>query len=208
MTEHGDNVKHDANSSSGKPRREFDPTSLRLSQDFVSEAGVKKIRTVVPVDRPKSNWWFQAHPDEINFSLATMVLDLKERGGLYLVDRSLWSELAMEPLLSPRLLVTCMTRQNIVFIWPLRLPRSDGSLDSWSQSAIEALKLARCNWIRLQSDRDLGAYVASEPVSSFSPPDWKSQIHEDFAQLLEIGFRGRKIDNTDHPVLKDLRGEA
>jgi hypothetical protein len=41
----------------------FDPSRLRLSQDFVAAAGVKKILNTVPVRKPSKEWFIQTNAD-------------------------------------------------------------------------------------------------------------------------------------------------
>jgi hypothetical protein len=189
------------------PASEFDPAALRLTQDFGAAVGVKKLRTTVPIKKPAKEWWVRVHPD-VAYRLETAVLELKEDNETYLVHKSLWSELSMESTFSPRLLVTAITRQNVVFLWPIRLPGADGKLDDWNRSALDAVSEAERNWIRIQSNRSLGAYETIIATSTIAEPNWTQLIEEPFSKLLEVGFRDRFIKDIDHPVLRRLRGEA
>ena len=58
---------------------------------------------------------------------------------MYLVDPSLWRDLADE--IVPHILFTAVNRQGTYFIWPVRLPREDGRMDEWAYSALAAAKL-------------------------------------------------------------------
>lgn len=78
----------------------FDPASLRLSQNFAASTGVKKLLTTVPVRKPDKSWFVRVHPDP-SYSLETAVVDLKEDQETYLVERSLWDELASESTFCP-----------------------------------------------------------------------------------------------------------
>jgi hypothetical protein len=65
---------------------EADPynlAALRLSQDFASAVGVKRLIATIPVRKPSREWFIRTHPDPA-FRLQTAVLDLKEDG------RSIW----------------------------------------------------------------------------------------------------------------------
>jgi hypothetical protein len=57
--------------------------------------GVKKLLTNVPVKKPSKEWFVRVHADPA-FHLSTYVVKLKEDGEVYLVDPSLWAELAAE----------------------------------------------------------------------------------------------------------------
>lgn len=186
---------------------EFDPAALRLSQDFATSVGVKKLRNIVPVKKPPKEWFVRTHPNP-DYRLQTMVIEMREDNETYLVSPSLWPDLAMESTLSPRLLITAINRQNVVFLWPVRLPGIDGKLDDWSRSAMEAAREAERNWVRVQSNRSLGAYETTISTSNIAEPDWEHLIPEPMSKLLEVAFRDRFIKSDDHPVLMRLRGEA
>ena len=181
----------------------FDPASLRLSQDFTADLGVKKALITVPVRKPYKAWFFRVHPDEA-YRLPTYVIDLKEENEIYLVDRPLWSELAGESTFSPRLLHTAMNRQGVLFLYPIRLPGPDGKLDDWSRSALEAVQRAQTNWVRVAANMSLGAYDVFEATATLPEPQWPEQS---FQELLKVGFKDRQIDSLDHPVIRKLRGE-
>ena len=71
----------------------FDLASLRLSQDFASAVGVKRLIKTVPVKKPSKEWFVRTHPDPA-YRLQTAVLELKEDRETYLVSPALWPELA------------------------------------------------------------------------------------------------------------------
>src|SRR5262249_52749602 len=106
----------------------FDPASLRLSQGFAASIGVKKALLAVPVRKPDKSWFVRVHPQE-EYRLQTAVIELKEDRETFLVDRSLWQELATEATFSPRALFTAVNRQGVLFLWPIRLPGADGKID-------------------------------------------------------------------------------
>jgi hypothetical protein len=182
----------------------FDPASLRLSQDAAAGLGVKKALLTVPVRKPDKAWFVRVRPGA-EHRLETCVVELKEERETYLVAPALWPELAGESTFSPRALFTAVNRQGVLFLWPVRLPGTDGKLDSWSQTALEAARLAEANWVRVQANMPLGAYDVFEATAPLPDPRWPDEtLHE----LLKIGFKGRYIDAADHPVLKRLRGEV
>lgn len=182
----------------------FDPSRLRLSQDFGEQLGVQKLRTTVLVRKPAKEWFVRTHPDR-NYRVNTSFVELKEERELYLVDRTLWPELATsESTFSPRAIVTTITRQGLVFLWPIRLPGADGKIDDWNRSALEAADVARDKWTRVTANMHLGAYDVSVAVADLPEPTWPAVP---FRDLLEIAFRDRFIDSLDHVVLRKLRGE-
>ncbi|MBL8793323.1 MAG: hypothetical protein JNM56_05425 [Planctomycetia bacterium] len=189
----------------GEPKLDpFDPASLRLSQDYASVVGVKKALLTVPVRKPAKEWWVRTHPDD-NYQLSTAVIDLKEEGETYLVAQPLWPALAAESTFSPRAFFLAVNRQQVVFFWPVRLPGSDGKLDDWSRSAMQAAVMARKQWVRVTSNMSLGAYEVSYSTATWDEPEWPTQS---MTELLKTAFKDRHIDSFDHPILKRLRGEA
>ena len=182
----------------------FDLTRLRLSQDFVAAAGVKKLLTTVPTRKPSKEWFVQTHPDPA-YRIQTCVVELKEDSETYLVDADLWPELAAETTFSPRALVTSINRQGVLFLWPIRLPGADGRHDEWSRSAMEAATHAAGKWVRVVANMSLGAYELHEAAGQWATPDWPCIP---FQQIVKIAFKDRFIASLDHPILKRLRGEA
>ena len=101
----------------------FDLTKLRLSQDFEADLGVKKALLTVPVRKPDKQTFIRVHPDA-TYRLNTAVVEVKEDRETYLVEQSLWPELQGEVV--PKTLFTAMSRQGVTFLWPVRLPGTDG----------------------------------------------------------------------------------
>ncbi len=163
----------------------FDLARLRVSQDFIAQAGVKKLLTTVPVRKPSREWFVRTHPDQ-EYHFQTFVIELKEDSEVYLVDRTLWPELASESTFSPKVLITTANRQGVITLWPIRLPGSDGRLDDWNRSALEAAKLASQKWIRIQANRSLGSYEVFEASGNWDAPDWNVPS---FQELLRIAFK-------------------
>ena len=134
----------------------FDLEELRLSQDFAAIVGVRKKIITVPVRRSHRQSFFRVHPDD-PWRLETAVLNDKEDRETYLVSPEMWSELPDE--IVPTVLFTTISRQGVVFLWPVRLSGKDGRHDTWSQSALEAAQLATKQWIRLVANMSLSAYA-------------------------------------------------
>lgn len=183
------------------PSNPFSPEYLRLSQDFISEVGGKKILISVPIRKPDPQVFIRVQPDE-SFCLETTLLELKEERETYLVDPGLRRDLSDE--IVPKALYTCITPQGTLFLWPIKLPSPDGRLDSWNSSAHRVATLAKTQWIRVVSNRQLQGYDPFAAVNSFSEPEWPEL---DFPSILKLAFQDRMIQDPNHPVLKKLRGE-
>jgi len=188
-------------STSSNRTSSFELTELRLSQDFQSAIGVKKRITTIPVRKPTRQEFVRVHPDPA-YHLETAVVELKAERETYVVAPDLWPEVSGE--LIPKRLMLAITRQNVLILWPIRLPGEDGRIDSWNQSAMIAAERATGCWVRVASDRHLGAYELFEAPGDLPPPEWPDIS---FQEIIDIAFRGRQIDDINHPVLKQLRGE-
>ncbi len=194
-----------AGADAAKPEADpFDLASLRLSQDFASAVGVKKLITTIPVRKPSKEWFVRTHPDPA-YRLQTAVLELKEDREIYLVAPALWPELASEPTFSPRLLVTAINRQGVLFLWPIRLPGADGKIDDWSRSALDAADEAKSRWVRITANMSLGAYDVAVASGQVAEPAWPDIT---FQEIIKIAFRDKMISDWNHPVLQRLRGEV
>jgi hypothetical protein len=179
----------------------FNPASLRLDQSFAEKAGVKKHLTTVPVRRPNKQDFVRIHPD-LNYCLGpTGIIELKEDRETYLVLPSMANILQGEFAFAT--LYTAITRQGVLFIWPVKLPGPDGKHNPWHQSAAEAAERAKSRWVRMTSNMHLGAYEIFESSGNWSDPEWPELP---FQEILKIAFRGRIVDKPDHPLFRRLRG--
>jgi hypothetical protein len=179
-----------------------DLDGLRISQDFAVSVGVKKALLTVPVRKPAKEWFIRTHP---KLRIETCVLELKEDRETYLVAPALWPELASESTFGPRALFAGMNRQNVLFVWPIRLPGPDGKIDDWNRSALEAASMAESRWVRVASNMALGAYDVFEATAAWPEPEWPNLP---LNEVLRTAFKGRVIDAFDHPKLRQLRGEV
>jgi hypothetical protein len=180
----------------------FDLEKLRLSQDFVEAAGVKRLITTVPVRKPNPQDFVRVHPaPEYRAPLA--IIELKEEREVYLLPADLARELPGEFVMC--MLFTTINRQGVVHLWPCRLPTPDGRVLEWHRSAMEAAHLAMTRWIRVKANMGLGAYEIWEAAASISDPTWPELPLQ---ELLKIGFKERLITSFDHLVIKRLRGLA
>lgn len=179
----------------------FDPKRLRLSQRFSQGADVKRALVTVPVRKPNPQEFFRVHPDEV-WRLDTALIEIKADREMYLVEPEIWPLFPNE--CKPRTLYTTVDRRNVVTLWPVRLPDEKDRLDDWNRSGHEAAQLGMTKWVRMSSNMSLGAYQIDMAMGLFPEPAWPEVS---FGELLKIAFKGRMIEDLDHPVLRRLRGE-
>ena len=184
--------------------KETDFSKYRLSQDFLSQVGVKKVLSTVPVRKPSKQEFVRVHPHE-EWRLDTLLLELKDERENYLIAPELHEELS--EFATPTSLLTTISRQKVLMLWPTKLPGLDGRSNPWHDSALQAAKLAEEKWVRVSANMSLGGYEVFEALGNLSDPEWPDD-GINFGRLLEIAFRGRIINSLDHPIVKKLRGLA
>jgi len=184
------------------PPDPFDPASLRLSQDFASTIGVKKVLTTVPCRKPNRHEFVRVRPGE-DWRLETGVFEDKVNRETYLVRRGLWAELAGE--VQPVCLFLAVNRQGDVLLWPVKLPGADGRSNTWNDSALAAARLAESRWVRAASNMGAGMYDTFEAAAELSEPEWPELS---LTEILRLCFQNRFIESVDHPAIRALRGLA
>jgi hypothetical protein len=179
----------------------FDPARLRVSQNFGELAATRKVLTSVPVTKPNKQQWVRVHPSA-RYRENLALIEVKESRTMYLVEPSLVYELAEEVIYAT--LHTSMTREGTIFLWPVRLPDSDGRPNSWYDSAREAAAEAVNRWVRVVANMSTGGYDYWVAPGTLAEPEWPELS---YSELLSIAFKGdRFIDSLDHPLVARLKG--
>lgn len=174
-------------------------SDLRLSQDFQSMADVAKVVTTVKIGKPHRQIYFRVHPE---WQMCYPVLDYKNEGrsDFYIVDTKKVPDIQDE--VSLRLVVPAITSHEDLYIWPLRLPGEDGKLDEAGTSSLEAMRIARTQWIKLRwNGHRFETFVAKTMLKE---PEWPETT---FERMLDIAFADRIITSPDHRVVKLLMGD-
>lgn len=180
----------------------FDPARLRLNQNFAAQVGVNKVLTIVPCRKPNRQEFVRVRPGE-DWRLQTAVFEDKVSRETYLVEQALWPELMQE--IYAVCLFYAITRQGDVFLWPVKLPGSDGKTNSWNQSALAAAHFAETHWVRVASNMAANMYDMFAAKSELANAEWPNLP---FGEILRLTFKDRHIDSMSHPTVKALRGEA
>ncbi len=178
---------------------------FRLNQNFNSNIGVKKQLTTVPVRKPNKSAFNRVKESNDEFgAYECFVLETKDTGSdeTYLVVPEIAEEIMHE--LTAKRLYLAIDKQNNIFIWPVKLPDESGKLDHWNESAHVGAAYATKQWVRISANKSLGAYDILTATGNLKDPDWPDLS---FEEILNIAFKGKIIDSTEHPVLKRLRGE-
>lgn len=186
----------------GNIKDTFDFDALTLPQNFAEQVGVKKLLTTVDVKRPHKQTFVRVHPVE-TYRRNVGLIHLEEDGNFYAVAPNLIGELG--DVMVPVTVFTAVTRQGTVFLWPVPLPGADGkSHGSWDSQRMAAERATR-QWLRIQWNKEAGAYDVFLAPNLNEEPAWPDMA---FNELLKLAFRGRLIDSTDHLVIRKLKGLA
>jgi hypothetical protein len=178
----------------------FDVSKLRLDQSFVESAGVKKLLTTVPVRKPHKQEFIRVRSDPA-YRDAFAVIEWKEDREYYLLTPEVAHAYPGEFIMVH--LFTAINRQEVVFLWPVKLPGSDGRTIRWHTSAAEAAEFAMSHWTRVTANMGLGAYEYHPAEGSIPEPKWPELS---FTDLLRIGFKDKYVGDLNHAVLKRIRG--
>ena len=179
----------------------FAPESLRLGQNYADALSVKKKLLTLPCRKPNRHEYVRVRPGE-DWRLETAALEDKIHRETYLVDRSLWPELAGE--VYPVALFLAVNRQTDYFLWPVKLPGPDGRPNHWNDSALGAARLAETTWVRIVANMGAGLYDVFEATGELSAPEWPQDLT--FPDALKLAFRDRFIDSPNHAILRRLQG--
>jgi len=155
----------------------------------------------VPCRKPNRHEFVRVRSGE-EWRLETGVFEDKVNRDVYLVQRDLWGELSGEVF--PVCLFLGVNRQGDAFLWPAKLPGLDGRSNSWSDSAMEAARLAESEWIRVAANMGAGMYDVFSAQGELSEPTWPELS---FLDILKLCFKDRFIQSIDHPCIQSLRGQ-
>ena len=175
----------------------------RLPTDYKQSHGVTTALTICDVGTPDGQAYLRCRLNEDDPVLMPCVKPKGERT-VYIVSPDVAPHLG-EWTYSAHL-VQCVTRYGRSFIWPVRLPDSDAKDNRYSESCITAAKRAVDEWIQIRWSQLSMAYecrIPEEPIDAV--PEWPN---EDFMTLVGMAFKGRTIDDLDHPEAKKLLGRA
>lgn len=177
--------------------------ALGLDDDGVA---VTELLVNVECRKPKPTEFFRVNPDPGMARSTYVFIDRQDIGGeTYFVMPEARPYIVEH--LRPVLLVTCVNRQHVLFLWPIKLPDPDfnkGRQNDWGNSALEAMKAAKTHWTKMTAGR--GAYRVFRAENTDLPePQWPDRS---FLELLHVAFKETIVADQNHPIVKRLRGRV
>jgi hypothetical protein len=185
---------------------EFNPfadlNAVRLDQSFTGAIGAKKVTISVGVHRPpKSEFIRTSDRDDCRIDAAIIKDRSTGQDEWYFIAPQVAGVISHE--CSAVTLLLAVTQRGEPFIWPIPLPGPDGRINEWWRTARIAAEMAMTTWVRvIPSGKSYVTFVAQ---GNLGEPKWPE---ESFPKLLKIAFKDRFVDSADHPLLRQLRGEA
>jgi len=175
-------------------------SEIRAPQDFNME--VKKVIAHIPVGRPPKQRFFRVRPGDEWCDTLGLYERRSELGSeTYIVHPTMYDSLLGE--FSIYKVVLAITRQDNLYVWPIKLPDSDGRQNVWNATKMEGAEKAKTLWIRLIPNQDIGAYEFKIAENQDYEPKWPNLS---FLEILNIAFKGRIISDPNHPIVQELRG--
>lgn len=168
----------------------------RMDQDFGKLNPVKKVIIKVPARKPNRHQWIRVHSE---WELEVHMFEDKDSTDkdIYLVGPKALEALAGE--WTRRILYPYIDRRGDVFLWPITMPDENVNWNDWSESAYQAAQMAKKDWVRVDSNRNVNAYEVYTPINQeFEDPDWSNY---DLKELINIAFKDRYINDPEHEII-------
>lgn len=179
-----------------------DLNALKLSLEDAGLAGATEVISLVPVRKPLKHEYFRVRPGE-EFCFTTVLYEDRETRESYFVVPSVIPKLGSITDLSIVSLHQFLTKQGVVGILPLKVPKDSNAGSGWLTTAMAAAELAKKQWVRMKADMALGGYRIYQAEGDLGEPEWPETP---FNEMLDVAFRDRVITDDSHPVFNKLRG--
>jgi hypothetical protein len=166
----------------------------------LDEVETEELQLEISVAKPSKQMFFRSHQSE-EYRVDIPLLKLESEMQWYFVNPKLWSKLREE--MSQVKLMTCIDMFNRPFMWPIKMPVSDRT-NKWTNSALLAASESVKSWVRLIPDMPQQRYRVHKAINMSNEPSWPE---DSFMDLVKQAFADFQINEIDHPVIKQLRGQ-
>lgn len=176
---------------------------LRLSP--TGQVVVKRDLTIIPVRKPKKTEFFRKRPGEEYEGDFPIYVD--DDGEISLIGPQNMSFFFDQGLISRvRLHVLIVHGSGVLLLSPIGLPDENGKVNSYNRSRSEAYHKAETAWVRIAANKSLGGYDLWTPESPIPEPEWPTAPGT-LNEMLAIAFKGKYINDPNHPIINKLRGK-
>lgn len=181
----------------------FSPENLLLSQNFSELTPTRKLLTILRVGKPVKEGFVRASADRNHTTLASLIELKDESTEIYYVPMELREALKSDPCYKIASLTLATDRDGTPFFWKVDVPDPSGKKQPWIDSMLECLEVAKTKWVRVGWSKATRAYEC-RIAEIQSVPVFQTDSMQD---LLNIAFKGKIINNLDHPVVRRLFGK-
>ena len=178
-----------------------DFSKFRIPTSSSDSPVAKKVLIHVPVGKPSKQKFVRVHPDE-SYHFECALLKIEDDDRPYLISPDIAHTVAQD--IKKVILKLAIDRQGNIFLWPVPPRQEEGNENIWNQSHREIAALAESFWVRLASNRAIGAYEPYKAQGEIPEPIWPDLPVGD---ILEIAFGSSHIiEDLEHPALLKLWG--
>lgn len=180
----------------------------KLKVDVLAAAldgAVTELTSTIEVKKPNKNDFVQIDPDSSK-TIPVVLAEIREQMTVQynIVMPSMIPEMTALGSAGYYQLYAAVNREGVSFIWPVKIP-TGGASNDWLKTGMAAAEAAKKFWVRVYADMGQGRYRVMKAEGELDPPEFSNKS---FNEMMEIGFNGRVIDHSDHPVCRKLRGLA
>jgi len=185
----------------------IDPFDVDALRRLAPEALIAdRVMLSVPVRKPKRDEFIRVHPDPAySMDWTVLVHETEMERQTYWVAPALLGAVSANTRRAR--IFTVVSKVGTLFLWPCFIP-SDGRGQGrrWAETALVAAAEAKTTWLKVTANTGAGAYEIHKAKADFGDPVWPD---EKFGDLLRLGFGGEMtIDSADHPIIREIEGEA
>ena len=88
-------------------------------------------------------------------------------------------------------------------LWPVKMNPTDGRANAWNTSALNILRIAEKNWVRIKSRKKQYLHRVSNKTFEDTPPKFSDRP---FGELVNSAFpEDRTVTTSDHEIWEILR---
>jgi len=171
---------------------------LKPTEELIGIQPVKRLGSI-EVRKPKRQEWFRSHREMF---AEISVIRRESTGDFYAVDPALVGELTDE--IREAYIAAAISYEGSLFLWPIIKPKADGTGIQLFENDLADLSLSRTCWIRRQWVSGSKSHKVDQANTDRSP-EWPENTS--IGDWVKRAFRGRFIDNLDHQLVRQLRGD-
>src|ERR1035437_286966 len=180
------------------PKKPIDRSQF-ISKSQPANGPSEARQTKFPIRKPGGKLFFRSSSDPD----ARMQVDVIEgdMGKAYVIGAGVTRDVRLDKLILQHWLIPCINERGQVFVWHVKTSGRD-----WYKSALEMIREAEAQWIRIESDSFAQAY-RFEDASAY--PDLKSWVPDwpvPPSEVLDEVLGSSAINDDTDPVLLDLIG--